>query len=334
MSPKSEKQAMTPIVLIQGTDDFLRRKALDETISQIFPNGVPEMAVSEFDAQTADPVEVLDELRTLPFLAEKRVVIIRQAAPFVSKHRDRLVNYLKSPSKTGTLVLIGENFDGRTKFVKDVQAFKGIRQCDIPKRGKTKWLVDWVSNRAKTHYAKRLAPGVPDRLLDWVGEDLSTLDGELAKIAIYVGDRPVVDPADVQALVGHYREENVFGIMGAMAKRDPKTALTLWNQVWATDRAAIGRAIGGIAYSVRTVLKAKRTAHRGDSKGAWQPFWVTPEILRGFSIPQLQNQITQLVQADLAAKTGLGSVREAIEKFVIRQCHLPLEAAGSNASRR
>jgi len=244
MSRNIEKNAVTPVVLIQGTDALLRREALDRIIHQRFPDGVPEMALSEFDAQTADLSEVLDELRTLPFLADHRLVVIRQGVPFVTKHRDKLGSYVDSPSKTGTLVLVGEKFDGRTKFVKMIQKAGGVHQCDVPTRGKSRWLADWTVNRARQVYAKRLPNDVAYRLVDWVGEDLSTLDSELAKLAIYVDDRPGITLNDVQALVGHYREENVFGIMNAMACRDAKTALTLWHQVWATDRAAIGRAIG------------------------------------------------------------------------------------------
>ena len=330
MPRKTNTTAEPPIVLIQGADALLRRETLDRIVLQHFPNGAPEMAVSEFDAQTADWADVLDELRTLPFLAEHRLVIIRQAVPFASKNRDRLAKYLESPSRTGTLILVGDNFDGRTKFVNKIKTAKGIHQCDPPRKKADQ--IAWVVNRARTDYGKRLGGGVAERLLEWVGEDSSILDGELAKLAIYVDARPTIAISDVQALVSHHREEKVFGIMDAMACRDAKTALTLWHQVWATDRAAVGRAIGGIAYTVRGVLKAKLAARGGQPN--YQPFWITDDILRGFSITQLQNQILQLVKADLAAKTGFGSVRDAIEKFVIRQCHLPLEAAGSTASRR
>ena len=76
------------------------------------------MSLYQPDCTKVELSEVLDELRTLPFLAEKRVVVLKDADKFVSEHRAALENYFDEPSKTGVLILTVEKWMKTTKLAK------------------------------------------------------------------------------------------------------------------------------------------------------------------------------------------------------------------------
>jgi DNA polymerase III delta subunit len=113
----------------------------------------------------------------------------------------------------------------------------------------------------------------------------------------------------VRALVGHSREEQVWGILDAIGKRDAATAIQLWEDVWQTDRAASARAIAGIAFKVRQVLDAK---HSG--KSAWGV------DASAFSTGQVEEMLCELLDADAASKIGAASVRTSVEAFILKAC--------------
>ena len=66
---------------------------------------------------------------------------------------------------------------------------------------------------------------------------------ELEKLTSYVGSRGEITVSDVDLLVGHSRQEKVFGVIDAIFSGDVSTALSQWEQVMATDRARFGMTI-------------------------------------------------------------------------------------------
>jgi len=319
-----------PCIVVFGEEELLVREAASAAIVQVFPEGVPDLGIAEFDPADAALADVLDELRTLPFLADRRLVLIRGADAFISKNRDALERYLDSPSPTGVLLLICKTFDARTRLYKAVGKCGQVVKCQ---KMYSRQIPGWVVDRATSRYAKRIDPPAAARLRNLVGDDLATLDGELDKLSVFVGDRPSIAVADVEALVGYNREEKVFGIIDAMATGEPARALELWHQVWATDRAAVGRAIGGLAFSIRRLLEARRSAEAGSSIGELaRTLWADPETvsrrLKRCTVAGLQEQLSALLEADVAAKTGWSNVRDAVEKFIVAQC---LKSSGASA---
>jgi DNA polymerase III delta subunit len=125
------------------------------------------------------------------------------------------------------------------------------------------------------------------------GDSLGVLDQELEKLATYVGARPEITVNDLEALVGNNRERNVFELTDALARGDAPTALRLWERVLSTDRAAPFRAIGGLAWGIR-----KR--------------------LEGAADAMLEDQLIDLLEADLGSKTGLAGADRAVERFIVK----------------
>jgi DNA polymerase III subunit delta len=101
-----------PIYVLRGTDPFLldrgRTAVRERTIGQA-DAGLALLEMNGPDAQLAD---ILDALRTLPFLAPHRLVIIREADAFLDEHtRDALLKYLLAPSSTGSLCLQADSWN-------------------------------------------------------------------------------------------------------------------------------------------------------------------------------------------------------------------------------
>lgn len=312
-----------------GAERFLKRKAIRQITDEVLGDADRALAVSEYDGSSAglDLAGVMDDLRTLPFLTPCRLVIVREADTFITRYRGELENYTESPSSTGVLLLECKSLPATTRLYKRIETVGRVVKCDTPKPGQ---VPAWLTHQSQEEHGCKLDAAASALLIDLVGTDLGLLDGELAKLALYVGDRKRITAADVEALVGQTREEQVWGILSAVAACDLKKAMTLWQDVWQTDRAAVGRAIGGLAHSVRRLLEAKR-AHVGGASLSevcnmlmrWRDEARVQQELASLTIPQIENMLCRLAEADLAGKTGGLSVQASIEAFLVEACTRP-----------
>lgn len=311
--------AIQPVYALIGKDRFLRAEAVARIIAAVGPDA-SDLGPVRVDGESTELAEVLDEVRTPTLLGGIRVVIVEEADAFISAHRATIESYCDSPSDTGCLVLLCDSLPRNTRLFKSLDKAGRVVACEPPK-GRS--LAAWIVDRASQAYGKRIAPQAALLLREHIGDESGAIDAELAKLATYVGSRPEITPGDVQALTGCIRVENVFAVTTAMAAGDGTTALRQWEQVVATDRAAPARAVAGIAWAVRRLLEARRDLARGASLHSLAGRMFTDasaleKTFRRWTERDLERQLAELLEIDIASKTGLTTVESAVERFIIR----------------
>jgi len=90
--------ALEPLYVIAGDEAFLKRLVLRRMRNAALGEEPDESAVSTYAGDSAVFSQVWDELETLPFFAPKRVVIVENADPFVTKYRGYLEKKNRGPS--------------------------------------------------------------------------------------------------------------------------------------------------------------------------------------------------------------------------------------------
>ncbi len=320
---KSGPEPPAPIYAVCGGEAFLKREALASLTGRVLGDADRALALSEYDG-SAGLAEVLDDLRTLPFLAARRVVVLRDADPFITRWRGELEAYAENPSPTGVLLIECKSMPATTRLCKRIQAIGEVIKCE-PLKGRA--IGGWLTSRAREAHGCRLDGRAAELLRALIGDDLGLLDAELQKLAIYVSPRTQIEPRDVEALAAPAREEQVWGIVSAIAAGDESRALRLWEDVWQTDAAASARAIAGIAFTVRRLLNAKRAEAGGASVQELARIlmrWGDPQEVKrelsAFTVEQVEGMLCELLEADVAAKTGGVGVRTSVERFIVASC--------------
>jgi DNA polymerase-3 subunit delta len=326
-----------PIYVVYGSDAYLRSEAVSAILADELGGQGSAFGATRLDGGGATLAEVLDEVRTFSLLADRRLVIVEDADGFVSKHREGLERYCAAPADGGCLILCCDSFDARTRLYKIVQRIGKAIRCESP-RGRS--LIAWIAQRAQTAYGKRMSPACAERLRELAGDALGALDNEVSKLALYVGSRGEIAVADIEALVGNNREETVFAVLDAMAAGDCGTALRYWERVLATDRAAPARAVGGLAWGVRRLLDAKHSVAAGGALSELaRRLWTEPAVLKrrldAVTVGQLEDRLSDLLDADVRAKTGFTNVAGAVERYIVKHTVTPSPQAraGSGGSR-
>lgn len=217
------KAKLLPVYALVGEEDFLKRRCRDAIISLAVGKGDPDFAVSTFTGEKLDFSTVRNDLDTLTFLSPVRVVIVDQADPFVSEHREALERYVASPSKVGVLVLDVKTLPKNTKLAKALPDAAKL-ECEAPYPER---LADWCVKWAKAGHGKKLGRDAAEALVDLVGPMMGLLDMELAKLSSAVGGNAEITGDDVTRLVAQTGNANVWHILDAIAVGQPAQAFEI-----------------------------------------------------------------------------------------------------------
>jgi DNA polymerase-3 subunit delta len=157
-------------------------------------------------------------LGTPPMLADRRVVVVRDAGALKKDAKTAAEDYLSHPAPDVVFVLVqpsGEKPDARFGRAVTV-TFDPITGPQLSR---------WISMRAE-HFGTTITAGAAELLQSSVGNDLPQLNIEIEKLATYVNGA-AIDEAAVGAIVGVRREESLSALLDAVGNRDAAAALRI-----------------------------------------------------------------------------------------------------------
>jgi DNA polymerase-3 subunit delta len=262
---KSAKLKRQPVFVLSGDEDFLKRRCREAIVAGLLGDADAEFAVSVYAAEKLDVTTVRNELDTLPFLAPLRIVVVENADPFVAEHRAALEKYAANPSKVGVLVLEVKTFPETTKLAKALPDAAKV-SCKSPSPYRLdeahSWCVAWCQSR----HGRKLTADAAAALVERVGTQLGLLDQELGKLAVAVGERKQITPADVEAFVGRSRAANVFRILDAVGEGKPGEAFGILAELFEEGEAALA-VLGPLTAQLRKLGTVGRLLALGQSLG-------------------------------------------------------------------
>jgi DNA polymerase-3 subunit delta len=193
--------------------------------------------ISEVDGTKASVLEVVSLVRVLPFLGDKRLVIVREMLSHLSRRGapksakedlEFLVEALPNLPASARLVFWETKaISDKNPVIKIAQQSPAgyVKQFEAP-RNVARWL-----EKAAQDYGVTIQPQAAIALANVVGKDLRTADGELLKLAAYVGEKGVITPQEVALLTAYVAEADIFAMADALGQRDGKTAMSHLNRL-------------------------------------------------------------------------------------------------------
>ena len=247
-----------PVYVLSGDEDFLKRRCRSIIEGHILGDTDPSYALSVFDGEDLDFSTIRNEVDSVSFFSDVRLVIVEHAEDFVSNFRPALEKYVVEPSKVGVIVLDVKSFPATTKLAKALPEDAHIICKAPPDYRLPLWCVDWCQSM----YDKKLATPASQLLVELVGTGMGQLDQELHKLRDFVGDRPSIEARDVDELVGKSREQVVFKIMDSIG--DGKAADALKIVVEMLDRGEEPmKLLAGLGFQLRKLARIARAHKQG-----------------------------------------------------------------------
>ena len=217
------------IHLLTGDDESNLRSAVSELVHELVGDADRSLMVDEFDGTEYTLREVVDSAQTPPFLTESRVVVARGVGRFVAADIADMTAYLADPLPTTHLVLVGGGGAVTKPLIDAVKSAGGVtRSTSVSTRGRD--LETWVRSRLEVKGLQFDQPAL-SRLLDWLGENTSALDGLLDTVAAAHSGRSKVQLAELEPLLGEEGGVPPWDLTDAIDAGDVARSITLLHRM-------------------------------------------------------------------------------------------------------
>ena len=311
------------IYVIQGKDDFLVNKNCQQLTDQLLSEDDKQMGLLAMDPDKTIAAELFDELRTLPFLASKKVVLLKNADKFVTANRELLEKYFDSPSNSGTLIMTVKTWLKTTKLAKKLKSIGQLIAVEEIK--KSYQLADFIVNYARENHKKKLSKDLATMIVELTGDDTGRLTSEIDKLATYINDRDKITAEDISAIVGNNRFFDAFNVINAMANGNAEQSIGRLRRMFASDKSAEYTVVGAFAYHFRQMFNAKCMLEKGLNIAQvakecriWQDKDGFFRRLKKLRLEQLGKIMSQLARIDHENKTGKTTIRTEMELLVVK----------------
>lgn len=224
MATKAEP---SPLVLVDGDDAVLISSAVSELLDDLVGDGDRTLMVEDFANEEVDLAAVADACATPPFLAERRIVVVRDVGRFVTDEVQPLLAYLEDPLPSTVLVLTGGSGQVPPKLAAAARAKGRLINTKLA----AKEAPSWLRGQAK-QAGVQLTPDAEAALVKHLGEDISRAGALLEVLAAAYGDDGTpLDQEDVEPYLGEAGAVPPWDFTDAIDAGDAKAALTLLHRL-------------------------------------------------------------------------------------------------------
>jgi len=325
-----EKGQLAPLYFLFGEEPYLLNQSVERFKYAVLTEGAVDFNYSLFYASDADVNVVRDAVETLPMMAARRLIILKEAQELTDKEWAELEPLIESPVESSVFVILASRIDKRKKQIRqlldkaDCVEFKKPYENQIP---------SWINYIAQT-LGLTISNDAIHLLHKLVGHHLTEIEAELKKLGEYVGQRRI-EMADVAQVVSRSKEENVFDFTKAIGENDRVKALEHLVHLMDQGQNEIG-IVSLVARHVRILLTLKRGMDEG-LHGAKLAHYaqIPPYFLENYidqarlwTIKKLEQTLVVLSETDKALKSSPLSSHIWLENMVLKTCG----AASSHAS--
>ncbi|WP_407690886.1 DNA polymerase III subunit delta [Ruminococcus turbiniformis] len=308
------------IYLLCGEEGYLKKQYKERFVKAMLPEG-DTMNYAYYEGKNTDIKEVIDLAETLPFFAERRLIVFENTGFFKSSGSE-LADYIGEMPPTTYFIFIENEVDKRSRLYKAVKSKGHIVELGIQDEATLrKWVAGLVRKENKEMSQADIA-----YFLNKVGTDMENITGELEKLFCYAMDRDTLTRADVDAVCVTQITNHIFEMVNAVAEQNQKKALDLYYDLLALKEPPM-RILFLMTREYRLLFHVKALAEQGygrkeiASKAGIHPFAAGRYLdqAKRFRLGELRSIMEEGAQIEQRVKTGLLTDSLAVELFIVRQ---------------
>jgi DNA polymerase-3 subunit delta len=209
------------VISLVGSNSFALHKRLNELI-QKFIKEHGDLALERIDAEEAEVQTILDALQNLPFLASKKMVVVRELGQN-KQAAEKIEQIIGTAGGDTDLILYERQPDKRTAYFKALKSKTQLEEFNaMDPHGLAKWLTEAAQERGG-----EITPSDANYLVERVGADQTLLTNELDKLLTY---KPKITRESVDLLTDPLPQSKVFDLLDAAFAGNKGRALKLYEE--------------------------------------------------------------------------------------------------------
>lgn len=312
--------------LLTGNNHY---KIKEKTLQIMTENQIPEEAVEVYDFEEDGLHIALSNALTLPFLFDKKGVVIRNSSFLTRKQKatdeevNDLIRFCDLGVKETVLVIQGpyDQLDGQKKIVKYLK--KQIIYLPL-KQDKKFNVYDYVKQELQSHDVS-IEPFALTTFVNRIQHDYDSINNEIEKLIAYSKNKDLVNADMVLEITSKDIDDNVFNLVNALLDGNKVKMMDIFNDLLSIKTNEV-RIISILSNKYLEILHTKQLIKIGYSQ---------KDIMGYFNVSSgrayymkknadhiedahLEKHIELLADLDYRIKSGLIDKRIGLEMFLLK----------------
>lgn len=299
---------------LTGTNSFALQHEL-RTIVAAFLTEHDAMGLERIDGEEAEFDRLSEALTSLPFLASKKLVILRTPG-LNKKFIEQAEKLLAEVPETTDVVIVEPKLDkrgGYYKLLKKSTDYKEFPELDV------NGLARWASEQAKTDGGS-LSSSDGRFLVERVGANQQLLSNEIAKLLLHDAQ---ITRQTIELLTEPTPQSTIFELLEAAFNGNAKRTMALYHEQRAM-KVEPQQIIAMLAWQLHIIALVKTGGSRSPETVAKEakvsPYVVkkTSAIARKISPGQFKQLLQDLLKIDMRLKRESLDADEVMQHYLLR----------------
>ena len=312
------------IIVLEGKDEYRLSERVSEFRLTVTPPEMSDINTTMLDGNIVTIEELLTSLSTVPFMADRRLVIVEGLLNRLGGSKKDLGEWLNFPDllkdlpPTANLLLIEREPIPSNKLLStilrlgQVEKFSPLRHRD---------LLDWINARC-SKLGLEIERTAVALIADSVGSELRVIDSELNKIKTYSRGR-LITREDITLMVPYVRQQNVFRVVDSVIEGRTRDALNASSMLIGLGESPSG-IVRMIERQLRFLILAKHLLSRKIPTGdigkhinlSGYPLQKTLEMERKISQARIMSMHDNLLKSNIRVREGKLTEQESFDLLI------------------
>lgn len=280
-------------------DDVLR-KAVERVVS---------LSQADFNYDlfypSSDPGAIIDAASTLPFMADRRLVVLKGFNQYSKASVDSLLPYFKEPFENTCMIVLSQKAPGKKLSDIPWKLFKlGIEERDMPA---------WIKRIAADRGIQMTGEAV-GCLIDHVGFDAGLLVSEIDKLSMSGKKR--IDEKDIASSISAVRAYTTFNLIDAIVAEQKTRAFMILESIL-TEKMLATSVMGTLNWHYREFYNLWINKGKKPQKMRMSTYSMLSKHVNSYNEDAFQRIFQVLHEADIAVKSS-GRPDLVLEILLIR----------------
>lgn len=316
------------VFLFYGNDSYIIKAKTNQIIAK---HKIDDFNVTTYDMEEKSIEDALNDACTIPFMSEKKVVIIKNAyflssakkpKKEVKQNLEAFNRYLENPCEETLLIVLAPygKLDERKSITKTLKAHSIVEEC---KPLKEQDLRSWIKRQLGKNDIK-IDTDALNELMSRVENNTEVLVNETQKLVLYAEGKRKVDIDMIKKVITKNVEDNVYEITNMLLENNRSKALEIYYDLVQHSEDPL-RILGILVNKYREILHTKLLLNAGKDKAyiasyfhatSGRAYYIMKNS-RGVSIELVEKHLRTLEDMDYKIKTGQIDKKLALELFIL-----------------
>lgn len=302
------------ISTLTGTNNFMLQNELKRRVYE-FVKANGDMALERIDCEDAEYETITGSLQSLPFLAPKKLVVLRRPSA-QKKFTEELANLIESIPDSTDVIIVEPKPDRRSVYYKSLKKLTDFKEFNTLENNQ---LANWLVMEAKVS-GGTITSGDARYLIERVGDDQQMLSNELNKLLAY---EPKITRQNVELLTEQAPQGNIFQMLDAAFSGNTKRALELYDSL-RVQKVEPLMIVAMLARQLHILALVKTAGERSPDQitkeSGLNPFVVqkTLSIAQRLALSEVKKLVHDLHELDVKMKSTSIDADEALKLYLIR----------------